>query len=151
MAAARFASRVLIGLFAGFLVAVLVLEASLRSYDGSVYTQVRKVELDNLDKLAAATLIPAIIATVLLIVMAYRGRRPLRLPLVALALMVLIFVITLVINMPINSDQLDWSVRQPPGDWATVRDHWQLAHAARTVAAVLAFGCLTFDRSRPPG
>jgi hypothetical protein len=44
------------GLFSGFLLGVLVLEASLRGYDGSVYTQVRRVEPDSLDTLAACVL-----------------------------------------------------------------------------------------------
>ena len=48
------------GLFAGFLLCVLVLENSLRGFDASVYTQVRLVELDRLDTLASVTLIPAI-------------------------------------------------------------------------------------------
>jgi hypothetical protein len=31
-------------------------------------------------------------------------------------------------------------VQAPPADWARVRDRWQIAHAVRTVAIVLAFG-----------
>jgi uncharacterized membrane protein len=139
----RLAGLLFSGLFAGFLVAVLVLENSLRSYDGSVYTQVRQVELDALDRLAAATLIPAAIATAILAVLCFRARAGFRwLVLAAFALMVAIFVLTLVVNLPINGDQLDWSVRTPPADWADVRDRWQLAHAVRTVAAVAAFGLL---------
>jgi len=34
-------------------------------------------------------------------------------------------------------------VHVPPSDWASVRDRWQLAHAIRTVSAVLAFCSLT--------
>jgi len=147
---ARGASLLFTGLFAGFLVTVLVLELSLRSYNGSVYTQVRHVELDNLDKLASATLIPALMATALLVFYLARARQSIRLPVTALALMALVLGLTLIVNMPINSDQLDWKVQSPPPDWATVRDHWQLAHAVRTIAAVLAFGCLTFSRVRAP-
>jgi uncharacterized membrane protein len=146
----RAAGILFAGLFAGFLVAVLVLELSLRSYDGAVYTQVRHVELDNLDKLASATLIPALILTALLVFFLARAKQSVRLPATALALMVLILGLTLIVNLPINSDQLDWKVQSPPSDWATVRDHWQLAHALRTVVAVLAFGCLTFSRVRTP-
>jgi hypothetical protein len=135
----RLVGLVFSGLFAGFLVAVLVLENSLRSFDGSVYTQVRQVELDGLDRLAVATLIPAAIATAVLVVRASRNRR---LAIGALVLMVAIIVLTVAVKLQINADQLDWSVRTPPGDWADVRDRWQLAHAVRTVAAVLAFGLL---------
>ncbi|MEV0798637.1 anthrone oxygenase family protein [Kribbella sp. NPDC050281] len=135
----RGASLLFSGLFAGFLLGVLVLENSLRGFNGSVYTQVRLVELDSLDTLASVTLIPAIVTTV---VLAIRARGNDRRVLVAVALLVLVFATTLAINLPINADQASWSVQNPPADWGTVRDHWQVAHLIRTVAALLAFGSL---------
>jgi uncharacterized membrane protein len=132
------------GLFAGFLLGVLVLENSLRGYDASVYTQVRKVELDSLDTLASVTLIPALLSTLVLAVLAIRaGGNDRWLLLAAFALLVLVFVMSLAINLPINGDQADWSVQAPPSDWASVRDRWQLAHVVRTVSAVLALCSLT--------
>jgi uncharacterized membrane protein len=136
----RSASLLFSGVFAGFLACVLVLENSLRNFDASVYTQTRLVELDSLDKLASATLIPAIITTVLLAIRARGNDR--RVVLVAIALLVVVFATTFAINLPINSDQTAWSVQNPPSDWASVRDRWQIAHTIRTVAAVLAFGLL---------
>ncbi|MFI5696877.1 anthrone oxygenase family protein [Kribbella sp. NPDC051586] len=136
----RSASLLFSGLFAGFLVCVLVLENSLRGYDAAVYTQTRLVELDSLDKLASATLIPALITTAVLVVRARGNNR--RLVLVALVLLVVVFATTLAVNLPINSDQAAWSVQNPPSDWASVRDGWQVAHAIRTAAAVVAFGLL---------
>ncbi len=140
---ARISGLLFAGLFAGFLVAVLVLELSLRRFGASVYTQVRMVELDALDKLASATLFPALIATMTVVILAFRAKA--RLPrshLTSLILLMLVLVITVTINMPINADQLTWNVETPPAGWVTVRDHWQLAHALRTLVAVLAFGCL---------
>ncbi|HEY4568938.1 MAG TPA: DUF1772 domain-containing protein [Kribbella sp.] len=128
------------GLFAGFLLCVLVLENSLRGYGASVYTQVRLVELDSLDKLASVTLIPAIVTTVVLAIRARGNDR--RLVLIGVALLVVVFATTLAVNLPINSDQAGWAVASPPADWASVRDRWQLAHLGRTVAALLAFGML---------
>ncbi|MFF1378839.1 anthrone oxygenase family protein [Streptomyces sp. NPDC058308] len=139
----RFASLIFLGIFTGFLVAVLVLETSLRDYDATVYAQVRQVELDALDTLASATLIPAILTTVLLIVTLRRSRdRQLWLPVAALALMLVVLVVTLTINLPINGDQNDWNVAAPPSDWADVRDEWQGAHVVRVVAALGAFALL---------
>ncbi|MEU4604649.1 anthrone oxygenase family protein [Kribbella sp. NPDC023972] len=137
----RWASLLFTGVFAGFLVGVLVLENSLRGYGASVYTQVRQVELDSLDTLASVTLIPAILATVVLAIRARGNDR--RRVLVAAALLVLVFAISLAINLPINADQADWSAQNPPADWSTVRDRWQLAHTIRTTAALLAFATLT--------
>jgi hypothetical protein len=133
---ARVAGLLFTGLFAGFLTAVLVLEVSLRGADGTVYTQVRLVELDSLDKLAVATLLPAVLATA---VLAYRTLRTNnRWPATAaLALLVLVVALTAAVNLPINADQLRWNAAYPPADWTGVRDRWQLAHAVRTVAGVL--------------
>ncbi|RKE18566.1 anthrone oxygenase family protein [Streptomyces sp. TLI_171] len=145
VAALRFAGLMLTGLFAGFLVTVLVLELSLRQFDASVYTQVRQVELRRLDDLASATLLPALVATVALAVTAFRAGargRAFRFPAAALVLLLLVLVTTVVVNLPVNADQLHWSVQAPPADWAAARDRWQLAHAVRTAAAVLAFGLL---------
>ncbi len=150
---ARFVSLLFGGLFAGFLVAVLVIELSLRSFDASVYTQVRLVELARLDDLAAATLIPALVATAFLVIFAARRRgRALWLTLTALMLLVATFATTLLVNVPINTEQLTWNVQAPPADWASVRDRWQIAHAVRTGAAVLAFGCVSAEAmGKSPG
>ena len=139
----RGVSLLFTGLFSGFLLAVLVLENSLRAYDSAIYTQVRLVELDSLDKLASATLIPALVSTLIITVIRMRaGGNDRWFGLAAVALLVLVFAVTLAVNLPINADQLDWSVQAPPSDWASVRDRWQVAHLIRTVAAVSAFGCL---------
>jgi uncharacterized membrane protein len=99
------------------------------------------VELDSLDKLAVATLLPALIATAVLVHRTFRMNTR-WLTVAALALLVLVFGLTLAVNLPINSDQLGWNAQSPPSDWAAVRDRWQIAHAGRTIAAVLAFAVL---------
>jgi uncharacterized membrane protein len=139
----RFVNLVFAGVFAGFLVAALVVELTLRNYGASVYVQVRHVELAHLDELASATLLPALVTAVVLTVATFRTRgRERWLTLTALALLVVVFVTTLSVNLPINHDQLHWNVQSPPSDWANVRDRWQIAHAVRTVAAVVAFACM---------
>jgi Domain of unknown function (DUF1772) len=139
---ARFGGLFFGGLFAGFLLAVLVIELAVRRFDASVYTQVRHVELAGLDVLASATLLPALAATALLIVADRKRRRTFWLTLTALFLLLFAFVISLLINVPINTEQLAWTVQTPPAHWVTARDRWQLSHVARTGAAILALGCL---------
>ncbi len=140
---AFFTSLLVTGLFAGFLTGVLVLEASLRGFPASVYTQVRHVELAHLDDLATVLLPAALAATATLVAVTLATRR--RLPWPALAaptLLVAAFVISAVVNVPINTVQHHWAVLAPPGDWAQVRDRWQIAHLLRTCCAVIAFAAL---------
>jgi uncharacterized membrane protein len=143
---ARTVSVVFGGVFAGFMITILVLELSLRTFSASVYTQVRQVELVRMDTLATATLIPTIVGTAVVIALGLKWGRPgLGLSSAALGLLLVVLVTTVVVNLPINSDQVDWSVSRPPSDWASDRNRWQVAHAIRTVAASLAFGCLVFS------
>jgi uncharacterized membrane protein len=126
-------------LFAGFLITVLVLECSMRREDSAVYTQVRIIEL-HLDDLATALLIPALLAVSVLAVTSYRRRTDRwRLPLIALFFLVVTLIISVTISVPINTMQHGWVVTAPPAKWADIRDRWQLAHAIRTSAALLAF------------
>jgi uncharacterized membrane protein len=132
------------GLFAGFLVTVLVVEATLRGYGPAVYTQVRLIELAHLDDLATALLVPAILGSVVLaLAVIRRPGSPRWLPLTAVLLLLVTLVLSVSISVPINTAQVSWSVVAPPADWSSVRDRWQLAHVARTTTSVLAFALLT--------
>lgn len=153
----RLANLLFTGVFAGFMVSALVIELTLRNFGASVYVQVRHVELAHLDELASVTLLPALVTSVVLTVVAFRKKRGWErwLTLAALALLVLVFTTTLSVNLPINHDQMHWNAQSPPSDWANVRDRWQIAHAVRTVAAVVAFTCtgaaaLISGRRTPP-
>src|SRR5262245_30758228 len=120
---ANFAAQIFSGIFAGFLIAVLVLELSMRDATAAVYTQVRQIELEWLDVLATVTLLPALIATALIIVARFRDHGPTRwLPIIAFALLASVLILTIIVNLPINADQRDWIATMPPGDWATIRD-----------------------------
>jgi Domain of unknown function (DUF1772) len=139
-----FAAVMLSGLFAGFLITVLVLEASLRGAGAAVYTQVRLVELEHLDDLATVLLPAAILASAALTLNIIRRHSSGRwLAQTAVLLLLVTVAISVSISVPINTEQLSWSVVTPPGDWSTVRDRWQLAHLARTTTAALAFVLLT--------
>jgi uncharacterized membrane protein len=142
--ASAFGAVLFSGLFAGFLTTVLVFEASLRDFGAAVYTQVRLIELEHLDDLATALLMPAILASAALTLTTIRRPGSGRwLTLTAVLLLLATLAISVSISVPINTDQQDWSVLTPPSDWADVRDRWQLAHVARTTTAALAFVLLT--------
>jgi uncharacterized membrane protein len=148
--AARVAGLLFVGLFAGFLAGVLVLELSLRQFDASVYTQFQQVALVGLPILASVLLLPALIATAVQAILALKTKgRTFWLTAGALALLLLALVITLVVNVPINLDEGGWNIQSPPADWAAVRDRWQVGHAVRTSAALLAFAALAFAFVQP--
>lgn len=138
-----FISLVFTGLFAGFLLGILVLELSLRRFDGGVYAQTQQVTLVALPVLATVLLFPSIIATGALAVANVRSRdRRLWLTVAALVLLLVALVVTLTVNVPINLAEGAWDPASPPEDWPVARDRWQIGHAVRTAAALLAFASL---------
>ena len=72
----RVLATVLTGLFAGFLLAVLVLELSLRLYGAEVYAQAQQIALIALPGLASALLIPAILVLAALVMLIGEGVAP---------------------------------------------------------------------------
>jgi uncharacterized membrane protein len=139
----RRASLLCGGTLAGVAVTVLFLELALRRVDGPEYVRVRQAEFDYFTWFIGAIFTSTIVAVVVLVVHARRTHSPtLRPAVVALVLLLLSLVITLVINGPINVEQLGWNAQAPPPDWASVRDRWQIAHAVRTVAIVIGLGYL---------
>lgn len=53
-----------------------------------------------------------------------------------------VLVITLACNVPINNQVSDWTAGSAPPTWCVVRDRWLKFHSIRTVAGVIAFGCV---------
>ncbi|WP_319114753.1 anthrone oxygenase family protein [Streptomyces sp. MI02-2A] len=90
-----------------------------------------------------AVTVPTLVAVVMLVLHARRAHSAvLRPSVVALVLLLLALLVTLVVNGPVNVQESDWNALTPPADWARVRDRWQIAHAVRTVAIVLALDFL---------
>ncbi len=73
--------------------------------------------------------------------------------LASLVFIAVVGAISIAVNVPINLEMASWSVQDPPTDWAEIRDRWNLAHAFRTAAALLAlvFQLLAVLSLVPPG
>ena len=65
----RFLNLLTGGIYAGFLVEASVIELTLRSFDASVYTQMQQVKHTWLHVLAKATLLPALVSGLALLVL----------------------------------------------------------------------------------
>ncbi|MFE7168354.1 anthrone oxygenase family protein [Streptomyces sp. NPDC057616] len=139
----RYTSLLGSGLLAGVALTVLFLELALRDLTGPEYVRVRQAEYAPFTWFIGILLVPTLVAVVILVLRARTERSP-ELPRLAwaLGLLLVALAVSLVVNGPINMEQMDWSAQAPPGDWARVRDRWQIAHAVRTVALVVAFGCV---------
>ncbi len=132
------------GIYAGFLVAVLVIEWTLRGMDGKTYTIVEQAKHAHLNQLAATTIGAALGTGLLLLVGGgRRGGNPSVFMIASMLCLGVALATTLIVNVPINATQMRWDPNAPPVDWMLTRDRWQLAHALRTAFAVFAFAFQT--------
>jgi len=53
-----------------------------------------------------------------------------------------VLVITMACNVPINNQVSAWTAGRAPPGWRVTRDRWLKYHSIRTVAGVIAFGCI---------
>jgi quinol-cytochrome oxidoreductase complex cytochrome b subunit len=142
--AIRSAAQLCCAILVGVALTVLILELALRGLDRSAYVAVRHAEYDYFTWFIGLVFLPTIVTVVMLVITTYKAHSPLRRPaLLALGLIVVAIAITLTVNGPINVEQLSWSTQSPPADWAAVRDRWQIAHAVRTLALILALVALS--------
>ena len=149
----RYVSLLGCGMLAGVAVTVLVLELALRRLNGQEYARVRQAEFAFFTPFIGAVLLSTLVAVAMLVIHARKTHSIALGPaVIALVLLLLALLVSLAVNGPVNVDQLSWNVQAPPTDWARIRDRWQIAHAVRTLAILLALGYLSaaiLDRPGP--
>lgn len=64
---------------------------------------------------------------------------PRRLLVAAVILLVVGMIVTLGVHFPLNAEIDSWEPTLPPAEWELVRDRWLLAHAVRSVLALVVF------------
>lgn len=70
------------------------------------------------------------------------GDRGTVLVVIACACIVTMFITTVTGNVPANLEFDTWSVANPPADWTSWRDRWELFHNIRTVLGIVAIASL---------
>ena len=148
---ARFVNLFLVALLAGLLVGVFIVERALLEVDSSVYTAVQKPKHEVFEPIMPVfnTLV---IVSGLMVLLLIRNRKTWVFGLTAIGVLctIALTTTTLLVNVPINSEIINtWSVKNPPADWAQVRDRWNLFHAIRTALAVVALLCLLLAAMLP--
>jgi uncharacterized membrane protein len=76
----------------------------------------------------------SIILTVTLAILSKKRERYLLF--VAAAFIVVTAVITFVVNQPVNTELMTWTVDAQPANWMELRDKWWSGHVARTLTAI---------------
>ena len=140
----RYVSLLGCGMLAGIAVTVLVLELALRRLNGQEYARVRQAEFAFFTPFIGALLLATLVAVAMLVMHTRKTHSTtLRPAIIALALLLVALLVSLTVNGPVNVEQLSWNTQALPADWARIRDRWQIAHAVRTLAILLALSYLS--------
>jgi hypothetical protein len=59
-----------------------------------------------------------------------------------LALFVIVLLVTLIVEVPIDNQIEAWTVTSLPANWQQLRDRWELFHVIRTWTSVLGLALL---------
>ena len=70
---------------------------------------------------------------------------------VGVALMMAALIITLTVNVPLDSLFGRWTVATMPSDWYAVRDRWAFSHDLRTMLSIAALGAFLVSARVRPG
>jgi len=136
-----FASTLLCGLISGQMLAIGIANWAARGLPETSWT----LRFQTENNLFTKTMPPSLIVPTIGVVVALfcvKGR--------AFAFMVAsaffigaVLVVTIAYNVPINNQVSAWTAGSAPPTWRAIRDRWWKYHSIRTVAGVIAFGCIT--------
>jgi hypothetical protein len=136
-----------LGLFCLALVAGIGVEITLNNGVLRALPATAFVQLHQRRERVHARLMPLLVTLALLATLgaAYSWRAPqvrLYLTLASGLAVLVVIVVTLVVDVPINRRIQRWLPDAPPDNWRTLRDRWMRSNDIRTVAAVAALTLL---------
>lgn len=97
-------------------------------------------------KLMPVLIVGSFVAGVLSLVLLRRNYRDKEFLFIAIAVLcnAAVFILTLLINVPINEILMTWQVSSPPENVMQLWARWEGSHTIRTVIALIGFACLTY-------
>lgn len=135
-----FLSALVTGVFWG---TWLGLSRSIASLTPETFLTIGHAMIGNLGTVMAILMPAAILATLPVLFLLYRGRSKALYPTLAgLALFVIALLITLIVEVPIDNQIREWTVTSLPANWEQLRDRWELFHVIRTWASVIGLALL---------
>lgn len=119
-------------------------------YTPATFIEVHNGAVTNLNTLLPAMAMACLVVVLALAVMSRHRTAPLSLYLLAASAIVVGGLITRLVNQPINSQIMTWTVSSLPADWSGIRDQWWTWHqwrlAATLAAEALLIAAIFIDR-----
>jgi hypothetical protein len=131
----------------------LTLSRSIAEITPETFLEIGKAMIGNAVPVVPILTFAAILSTVPVLLLLYRRKRSkaFAATLAAFVLFVAALLITLLVEVPIDRQILDWTVATLPANWEELRDHRETFHVMRTFAYLaglaLITGAAVFDRT----
>jgi uncharacterized membrane protein len=139
---AQFINLALVVLVAGAMWGTwLGLSRSMGSFSADTYLDIGHAMIGNLAPIMPVLMLSAVGSAISVVVLLYRERSTGFLFTIAgLVLLLVVILITVLVEVPINNQTRLWTPTSLPADWKEVRDRWALFHLIRTFTSLAALG-----------
>ena len=150
---AQFLNLLLTGLIAGILVSFWMVEKGLRGLSGPIYTAVHQPVNRVFGPVMPPLMTLAIFSGLAILALILRAYKTQVFTLTAIGTLCsfVVAMSSLLVNVPINQEVLNWSIAAPPVDWVELRDRWWVWHNFRTILSVVGFSCQILAALAPGG
>jgi uncharacterized membrane protein len=129
------------------------LSRSITAIDPESFLEVGRIMAQSLAVPTGVLLTLATLTAIPLLHELYRRREAgaLRPAAVGVILMMAALIVTLTVNVPLDSLFGQWTVATIPPDWYAARDRWAFHHDLRTILSIAALGAFLGSAVRPAG
>jgi uncharacterized membrane protein len=110
------------------------LARSITSIAPATFLEIGRIMIGNLGAPMSILMPLALLSTLPVLVLLYlqKSMAAFYLTLCGLALFVVALVTTLLVNVPIDDQIMQWTAQTLPSDWEAIRDRWEFYHVLRT-------------------
>lgn len=139
----RFIHMFLNGILAGIGVGISATETGNLKLDGTSYTKVEQHKHAIVTPVTLALFFPHVLAGSYVAWRTWGRNKDITwLTVSSIVTITITFLISIVINAPINRQQQnEWDPNNPPANWKQIRDRWNKAHVVRSIFAVISLAC----------
>jgi uncharacterized membrane protein len=121
----------------------LGLSRSMASLTPETFLAIGHTMIGTLGTVMAILMPAAILATLPVLFLLYRGRsRALYPTLAGFALFIIALAVTLIVEVPIDNQIEAWTTASLPANWQQLRDSWELFHVIRSWVSVIGLALL---------
>jgi hypothetical protein len=121
----------------------LGLSRSMASLTPETFLTIGHTMIANLGTVMAILMPVAILATLPVLFLLYRGRSWALYPTLAgFTLFIIALAVTLIVEVPIDNQIEAWTTASLPANWQQLRDRWELFHVIRTWVSVIGLALL---------